>query len=395
MPILVEGTTPAPITVATFRDAAGTYNTVYNTSINWGDGSQPTSGMVTYTGSNFLVQAGHPYANEGNYLLSATITNTANNTTTTVSGLAIVNDAALTPMSGGNLQATQGSTFSGFLGSFTDGSFNAPSSDFSALVDWGDGTPQTPATLSGGPGTFGLSGSHVWTTGGNFNITVNISDIGGSQTSFTDTATVTPVTPPVGVSVMPGAANGAVISQVYLAGGQSNSAFVQDYVELLNTNTTPVNLSGWSLQYADVGSGTWQTGRDWPGASMQPCEPGGSGTGAPALSYRETGRELRCSHANVSVRQLTRACAAEKKQPWCGLSTLVRRPGLHSLARTTHAAASFCSLRRITTGSGFRGGTGRPCSTSNSTCSFMPQRAWYRQSSTECPLPVKPSSSEE
>ena len=27
---------------------------------------------------------------------------------------------------------------------------------------------------------------------------------------------------------------------------------------MLNTNTTAVNLSGWSLQYADVGSGTWQ-----------------------------------------------------------------------------------------------------------------------------------------
>src|SRR5437867_3755757 len=37
-----------------------------------------------------------------------------------------------------------------------------------------------------------------------------------------------------------------------------------------------------------------------------------------------------------------------------------------------HAAASFCSFRMITTGSGFWGGTGRPCSISSSTCSFMP-----------------------
>ena len=61
-------------------------------------------------------------------------------------------------------------------------------------------------------------------------------------------------------------------------------------------------------------------------------------------------------------------------------SGAAKRPGLHSLARTTYTAASRCSLRRVTTGSGFRGGTGRPCSTSSSTCSFMPQRAWYRQS---------------
>src|SRR3990172_2499819 len=48
-----------------------------------------------------------------------------------------------------------------------------------------------------------------------------------------------------------------------------------------------------------------------------------------------------------------------------------------------------------TVGFGFDGGTGRFCFASNPTCSCMPQRALYRQSSTECPMPVKPSNSVE
>jgi hypothetical protein len=52
--------------------------------------------------------------------------------------------------------------------------------------------------------------------------------------------------------------DGMVISQVYAAGGEVGSQYRQDYIEMFNRGTTAVDLSGWSIQYADAGSGTWQ-----------------------------------------------------------------------------------------------------------------------------------------
>src|SRR5262245_60268236 len=41
-----------------------------------------------------------------------------------------------------------------------------------------------------------------------------------------------------------------VISQVYGGGGNSGATFTNDFIELFNRGTTPVNISGWAVQYA-------------------------------------------------------------------------------------------------------------------------------------------------
>ncbi|MCY3004290.1 MAG: lamin tail domain-containing protein, partial [Planctomycetota bacterium] len=43
-----------------------------------------------------------------------------------------------------------------------------------------------------------------------------------------------------------------VISQVYGAGGNSGATYNRDFVELYNTTSAPVSLSGWSVQYAST-----------------------------------------------------------------------------------------------------------------------------------------------
>ncbi len=48
------------------------------------------------------------------------------------------------------------------------------------------------------------------------------------------------------------------ISQIYGGGGNSGSTFTHDFVEILNTGSSPVDLAGWSLQYASATGGTWQ-----------------------------------------------------------------------------------------------------------------------------------------
>src|SRR5262245_35589089 len=43
-----------------------------------------------------------------------------------------------------------------------------------------------------------------------------------------------------------------VISQVYGGGGNSGAPLTNDYVELFNLTSSPINLTGWSLQYASA-----------------------------------------------------------------------------------------------------------------------------------------------
>jgi hypothetical protein len=60
--------------------------------------------------------------------------------------------------------------------------------------------------------------------------------------------------------VQPAAASGTtalVVSQVYGGGGNAGAPYANDYVELFNSGTTPVSLSGWSIQYATAAGTSW------------------------------------------------------------------------------------------------------------------------------------------
>lgn len=48
-----------------------------------------------------------------------------------------------------------------------------------------------------------------------------------------------------------------VISQVFGGGGNSGAPFRNDFIEIFNAGGTPVNLSGWSVQYASATASTW------------------------------------------------------------------------------------------------------------------------------------------
>jgi hypothetical protein len=72
----------------------------------------------------------------------------------------------------------------------TDGDAQAPQSDLTATVNWGDGTPMTVATLVAQSGSYSVQGSHVWWHRGRFTVTVVINDVGGASTSTTDHVSV-------------------------------------------------------------------------------------------------------------------------------------------------------------------------------------------------------------
>src|SRR3954447_20944337 len=111
--------------------------------------------------------------------------------------MATVKDAPLTPINGGIFNATQGTPLTASpLVSFTDANPRAPLGDFTATIDWGDGTT-SPGTISqpGGPGTtFVVAGTHTYARPGTSAVVVSILDVGGSKTTATATVNVAAAT---------------------------------------------------------------------------------------------------------------------------------------------------------------------------------------------------------
>ena len=99
-----------------------------------------------------------------------------------------------------------------------------------------------------------------------FDVTVN-GDVTfePNETFFVNLSNVTGATilDGQGVGTIPNddcpAAPDVVISQVYGGGGNAGATLQSDFIELFNRGATPVNLTGWSVQYQSAGgTGAWQ-----------------------------------------------------------------------------------------------------------------------------------------
>ena len=197
-PVPITGVEGAPLTapVAHFTDPdpAGT-PAEYAATIDWGDGTPATSGMVSQPGgptTSFTVTGGHTYDEEGPYSPKVTITDVANAVNTAaVTSTATISDAALTGSSV-VVTATEGLPFTQkSVGTFTDADPDGMVSDYSATVDWGDGTPISIGTVTGpAGGPFTVLGDHDYRKSGTYTITVPVLDIGGARTTIVDTVVV-------------------------------------------------------------------------------------------------------------------------------------------------------------------------------------------------------------
>src|SRR5262245_27058272 len=49
----------------------------------------------------------------------------------------------------------------------------------------------------------------------------------------------------------------AVLTPIYGGGGNGGSTYRNDFSELFNLGSTPVDLTGWSVQYASAGGTSW------------------------------------------------------------------------------------------------------------------------------------------
>jgi hypothetical protein len=73
--------------------------------------------------------------------------------------------------------STEGAVFVGAVATFTDPNAAATATEYTAAIDWGDSSPTSSGTITGGNGTFTVSGTHTYAEEGPYKVTVTITDI--------------------------------------------------------------------------------------------------------------------------------------------------------------------------------------------------------------------------
>jgi hypothetical protein len=182
-------------TVATFSDANGARTAAsFTASIDWGDGTPTTAGTVVGSSGSFTVTGQHTYADEGTFTTSVTVAEIGPGGAT-ASGSASAAVAESDALSGTPVafSAHQGAAFTGAVATFTDADAGNVAADFAAIIQWGDGTTSA-GTVTGGGGSFTVSGSHTYMGSGPVSVTVTLADDapGTAAASVTSTVDVTP-----------------------------------------------------------------------------------------------------------------------------------------------------------------------------------------------------------
>ena len=177
--------------VATFSDSnGGDTPSDFTATISWGDGVT-TSGTVSGGAGTFTVSGGHTYADEGNDQASVILTHTVDHSTSTVNGSVAVAEADVLTAHPTSFTVNAHQTFTGTVATFGDSGFPANvAGDFTAAIDWGDGQT-TGGTVSGGNGTFTVSGSHAYAAAGQDTVKVTLADDAPGTASATATGTAT------------------------------------------------------------------------------------------------------------------------------------------------------------------------------------------------------------
>ncbi|HKM54253.1 MAG TPA: hypothetical protein VJY33_12660, partial [Isosphaeraceae bacterium] len=217
---IYEGSSTGSVSVATFQDA----NTFahagdFSATINWGDPGNPhgstSTGSVQPTGTPglFNVFGVHTYVEEGSYPVTVTINDTnvtppivgsstvATNTTIKVTDapLVAVNTPKVTiPLLAGVPSGTV--TTGQFIDEDPNGQGGTPAltSDYYAVIYWGDGSSSTatgfvttPTTYNGNPATLvNVLGSHTYASGGAYQIIVLVYDTEGVQAPSSNLAVI-------------------------------------------------------------------------------------------------------------------------------------------------------------------------------------------------------------
>jgi PKD repeat protein len=219
--------------------------TAFTATIDWGDGAAPSLASISAGNApgEFFVSGltPHTYADEGDYAAKVTVSRVADGSTVAGSGTIAVRDRdILTARPAPQVDAEPNHAFSGTIATFTDADRLSLPSDFTATIDWGDGTTST-GVVSGGNGTFAVDGTHTYMTAGEDTVTVTLAD--DAPGAATATATSTANVGAVLALTLPGL--------VYEEGGHPLDPHIGDL-----TSSNPNDTAASFTAMIDYGDGT-------------------------------------------------------------------------------------------------------------------------------------------
>jgi DNA/RNA endonuclease G (NUC1)/PKD repeat protein len=191
----------------------------------------------------------HTYADDGNYVVTLTVTDPHGAEATATTAVTVFNVAP-------TLATLQGASILAHQAYAETGSFTDPGADaWTATVDYGDGAGAEPLALNGT--SFSLS--HTYAAAGTYLVKVTVDDGDGGVTSTTAQVTVTNVAPAVnafaGATILPG--------ETYAASGSFGDPGPDSWTATVNygdgSGTHPLALSGMSfaLSHAYAAAGTY------------------------------------------------------------------------------------------------------------------------------------------
>jgi uncharacterized repeat protein (TIGR01451 family) len=152
--------------VASFTDIqtnaqAGDFTAV----IDWGDGETSPGAVASNTNGGFDVSGSHVYIEEGSYPIQVAVTDAQGRVAVFTGQTANVADVPLVVTGGFTVSYSPGQAFIGqTVATFTDPGGAEDVSNYSATIDWGDGTPPCIGTITVTDGLFTVQGGHVYTS---------------------------------------------------------------------------------------------------------------------------------------------------------------------------------------------------------------------------------------
>src|SRR5260370_546191 len=156
-----EATALGSTNLATFTDSSGA--TSFTATIDWGDGSATSSGTISGSGP-YTVSGNHTYAEDRFYPIHISIMDNSPGYSTEVVDPITIADAHLSA-SGTSLTATAGvPMLPTTVATFTDADTTAPATDYTAVVNWGDGSQPTTGIIAGSGGRYTVTNPHTYTT---------------------------------------------------------------------------------------------------------------------------------------------------------------------------------------------------------------------------------------
>lgn len=184
-------------TVATFLDLdpQAPPATAYTALIEWGDGSQ-SDGIVTGSDGSYQVQGDHIYQ-EG-FLqprqIRVTITEPGGNQAV-VLGTAVISSLPISALGAALISRQEGANFVGTVATIVDQDTTSSATNYTATINWGDGTTSDGRIVAQGGGRFLVQGDHVFSLladgSGDLDVRVSVSERGGNQATATTPALIT------------------------------------------------------------------------------------------------------------------------------------------------------------------------------------------------------------